>query len=534
MALLNQGFVRSLNLFEIEDSIKALQNLGDASSVPSDLLVFAGNKLNNTELQFRAALSGTINLFENELDLDAGTIFTQTDKIATFGNGDKVRLKVAKAIETIERNATNDSLLIKYVGGHEIPESRYQTGQPPVLISLEGTFFSIAGTALNQKFYISEYVTTTQLRLLNVGYPEQLELVNGSIQDVNDPGTFDLPDLADPARSYYPYSTSQDFPYPQVENNGDPERQPIAFDRDYYIVFSDAITKFRLGYNFSRRELIKQVRFADLSDFTVKDFIIVRSNETFIENLENLARPVFEDQNFSYSNSVLNRNFNSNFSTLETYLDSANFFRQKKYLTTKNNYYNVPEIGVEGVYTTSDPDIYNSIFSDLGTSLSPGVYILNRDATNLATTPPVINRLRAYSDNTQPWSIVDNPDPTPDTLEYQVLRDPITELPRDAANQAMDIGNFVLGDTNNGVIEICTGVDNGEYFQGVQILAGSEKQLDLSAYGISNSQVYAVDQNNYRFTHKIDCLIEGEFYSLCLTKDIGTDDGTGVGSDPSV
>ena len=146
--------------------------------------------------------------------------------------------------------------------------------------------------------------------------------------------------------------------------------------------------------------------------------------------------------------------------------------------------------------------------------------------------PPVVTKLRAYSDNTQPWQVNAGP---PDVLEYQILRDPITELPKPANLQEMQIGNLTLGDSANGYLEIASGntrVPN-EYFQGVEVLAGTEKLIDLTTVGLSDpSQVYAVDANRYRFTHKIDCLIEGEFYSICLTKNIGSDNGSGNGSTP--
>ena len=100
MALLNQGFVRSLNLFEIEDAVKALQNLSDSASIPTDLQIFAGNTTNVTRLIFNSG--DPEDTIENPAEPDAGTIFTQIDKIATFGNGDSIQLRVAQEIFDIQ------------------------------------------------------------------------------------------------------------------------------------------------------------------------------------------------------------------------------------------------------------------------------------------------------------------------------------------------------------------------------------------------------------------------------------------------
>jgi hypothetical protein len=529
MALLNQGFVRTLNLFEAEDANKIFENLADGVTIPADLQVFAGNTTNITRLIFKPG--DVFSTATNPSDPDAGTVFEQRDKLATFGNGDPVKLRVAQSIFNITRNlldAQQDALVITYSGAHGIPQVTFT--QTEVYVSLEGTLFANVATALNQKFYRAQYSSTTQLRIFDVGYKQKLELIDPNnpslgFEDVNDPGEFvQVGDIGAPT-DYFPYSTSQFFPFPTVLT-GD----QVSFDQTYYIVFSDAVTTFRVGRNYSRTQLIQQLRF-NTSELATKNIIFERSNATNKKNLENLARPVFEDEFFTFTSGALNRTFGDNFDDLESYLDNANFFRQKKFLTSEDNLFDVTEIGSEGVITTTDTDIFNSEVSDLFQDTSPGVYILNKDASSIIVDPPVITKLRAYSDNTQPWSLLAGP---PDILEYQVLRNPITNLPRSASAQEMQIGNLSIGDTSNGYIEIASGNTRtpGEYFSGVQILSGTQRRLDLSDYGISNAQVYAIDTQKYRFTHKIDCIIDGEFYSLCLTKDIGNDNGTGAGSDP--
>ena len=528
MALLNQGFVRSLNLFEIEDATLALQNLSDSATIPADLRVFAGNVTNFTRLFFTA--TEPTDIITNPPNPDSGTIFEQTDKLATLGNGDRVKLRVAQKINNIQRtnlNAQEDSLTVTYQVGHGIPQATFNA--TTVFISLEGTSFEIAGTALNKIFYRAEYISTTQVKLRDVGYQEKIEFIDGLPVDVNDPGAFLQPSEPTAPPDYFPYSACRFFTFPDVAPGfGD----PIGFEDTYFVVLSDAVTTFRLGRNFSRTQLIEQIRFDDLTQFNGKTIIFERSNECTQENLINLARPVFEDDFFNYSSGSLGRTFDQNFTTLEGYLDSANFFRQKKFLSIEDNFFNVDEISSEGEFGTSDPDAFNSTVTDLSSDISPGLYILNKDASDILVDPPVVTKLRAYSDNTQPWQVNAGP---PDVLEYQILRDPITELPKPANLQEMQIGNLTLGDSANGYLEIASGntrVPN-EYFQGVEVLAGTEKLIDLTTVGLSDpSQVYAVDANRYRFTHKIDCLIEGEFYSICLTKNIGSDNGSGNGSTP--
>ena len=529
MALLNQGFVRSLNLFEVENATLALQNLTDSATIPADLRVFAGNVTNFTRVFFTA--TEPTDIITNPADPDAGTIFQQTDKLATLGNGDSVKLRVAQKINNIQRtllNAQEDSLTVTYLAPHGIPQATFNSTN--VFISLEGTSFEIAGTALNKLFYRAEYISTTQVKLRDVGYPEKIEFIDGLPVDVNDPGTFLQPSEPTAPADYFPYSACRFFTFPDVAPGfGD----PIGFEDTYFIVLSDAVTTFRLGRNFSRTQLIQQIRFDDLSQFNGKTIIFERSNECTQENLINLARPVFEDDFFNYTSGSLSRTFDQNFTTLEAYLDSANFFRTKKFLSTEDNFFNVDEISSEGEFGTSDPDAFNSTVTDLSSDISPGLYILNKDASDILADPPVVTKLRAYSDNTQPWQVNAGP---PDVLEYQILRDPITDIPKAANLQEMQIGNLTLGDSANGYLEIASGntrVPN-EYFQGVDVLAGTEKLLDLTTIaGLPDpSQVYAVDANRYRFTHKIDCLIEGEFYSICLTKDIGNDTGSGNGSTP--
>jgi hypothetical protein len=224
-----------------------------------------------------------------------------------------------------------------------------------------------------------------------------------------------------------------------------------------------------------------------------KNLVFERINSTTQENLFNLARPIFEDDDFTYRTGVLDNSFGGNFSLLESLLDGANFFRFKKYLSSKQNTFEEPELSLEGNLFTTDVDEFNKTPSDLLNQKSPGVFILDRDLSTLEN----IIRTRAYSDNTQPWEFVNGT-----TLEYQVLRNRITGARQDPSTQEMQIGNLILADKSaSGTIEL-------DGMQDVVVL----NQTQIVTLGIPFS-----DPSRVRFTHKMPVLINGEIYSLCLS-----------------
>jgi len=63
MALLNQGFVRSLNLDDIEDAILSINNLA-GGTITEDLVVFANNDKNSTRLLFKRPIIDSNNSVE--------------------------------------------------------------------------------------------------------------------------------------------------------------------------------------------------------------------------------------------------------------------------------------------------------------------------------------------------------------------------------------------------------------------------------------------------------------------------------------
>lgn len=458
MTSLNQGFVRSFNLDETIDSFKAINNLAKGS-ITSDLVVFANNAENITRLVF-----DRFDVPNNSVTTSGdGSVFLQSDKIGTFGNGDPVKIKTIVKINEATYNPVTDTLFLTLAEPHGI---NFSVGQ--VYVTLQNTYFDGPGTtSLNDKSFLAiSGGGGNQILLTDIGFNETV----GGL------GTF-APNFNNVQR--YPYIESLNLPLPDVIGT------PLAYDQIYYIVFSNAVNQFRIGRNFSRISLIDQINFGTLD----KNIVFERINACTQQNLLNLSTPEFEDQNFSYYfTGVLSRSFGENFTLLESYLDNANYFRIKKYLTSSDNVFSEPELSFEGNLITSDPDAYNTLPTDLTNSTSPGVFILDKD---LSTTSNIV-KTRAYSDNTQPWEFTGGT-----TLEYEVLRDKITGVRQSLTTQEMQIGNLILADKSaSGMIEL----------DGVQ-----------SVVSIASPTIPAEDSSKLKFTHKMPVLINGEIYSICLS-----------------
>lgn len=457
MTSLNQGFVRSFNLDETIDAFKAINNLAKGS-ITADLVVFANNAGNNTRLIFDRFNPNNSVFLSGD-----GTVFLQEDKIGTFGNGDPVKIKSIVKIVSAQYNQVTDTLFLTLEEPHGI---NFGGGQ--VRIKLQDTYFDGPATnTLNDKeFVVQSGGGNNQLLLFDIGFDE---VIGGT-------GSF-APNFNNVNR--YPYIESVSIPLPIV--SGD----PLAYDETYFIVFSNAVNQFRIGRNYSKVTLINQINFGSLN----RNIVFERSNECTQENLLNLSTPSFEDQDYTLGNDVLERSFGENFTLLESYLDSANFFRIKKYLTSSDNVFNEPELSFEGNLLTTDPDVFNVVQSDLLNSTSPGVFILDKD---LSTTTNIV-KTRAYSDNTQPWEFANGT-----TLEYEVLRDKLTGARQSLTTQEMQIGNLIIADkSTSGMIEL----------DGVQ-----------SIVSISSPTILATDPARLRFTHKMPVLINGQSYSICLSQ----------------
>jgi hypothetical protein len=471
MTLLNQGYVRFFNLQETIDATKAINNIG-GGTISQDLVVFAGNTTNKTTLKFDKS-------DPNNTIIQEGFALKQNGKISTFGNGDSVQVKCYLKIQNATFNNFDDSLSVTFTEPHGISDATFDGG---VLFKIEDTFFLdpvvgnfSATTSLNGNTFTAVKVSTNAIKLLNIGFPEEVGIGN----------------LV--TNGYEPYATSTSLTLPIT----DPQ---ISYDGTYYICFSNAIDEFRISTNYSKVEKLNQINFETP---LAKNLIFERLNECTKENLNNLSLPNFQDFDFSYDNFVTDRTFNENFSLLETYLDAANFFRFKKFTSEGNEVFETIAVEFEGNLFTSDVDSYNSIpltvYDPALRTKSPGIYILDPSSTKTN-----LIALRAYSDNTQPWKLLDNPDPTNDVLEYQVLRsDPASPSgpngdPRTIANQALQCGNLIFQSADK---------------------TDPTKLITLEVESSSITSITAVDISDTiktTFTHKLPILINGEEYSLCL------------------
>jgi hypothetical protein len=468
MTSLNQGFVRSFNLDETIDSFKAINNLAKGT-ITDDLVVFANNADNLTKLIFdRLDANNTVST-----DGD-GTVFTQIDKIGTFGNGDRVRIKSIVKINDALYNQTTDTLFLTLNEPHGID---FPEVDSVAYIIMQNTYFDGPGTIIlnNKTFVAKSGGGANQLLIFGIG----LKTPAGTSLS---PGLFS-PNFNNVAR--YPYIESSSIPLPSVSG------LELAYDGIYYVVYSNAINKFKIGRNFSRINLISQINFG----FLTKNIVFERINECTQNNLSNLASPQFQDVTFTYDNQVLQRTFSDNFRYLESLLDAANYFKVKKYLTTKDNIFSENELSFEGNLLTSDPDAFNITQSSLSNNSSPGVFILDKD---LSTTTNIL-KTRAYSDNTQPWELTTVAGVP--TLQYEVLRNKITGARQSLTTQEMQIGNLILADSAAAQSLEISGITN----------------VTILSTPLATPISYA-DAAKVRFTHKLQTLINGEIYSICLSR----------------
>lgn len=130
-----------------------------------------------------------------------------------------------------------------------------------------------------------------------------------------------------------------------------------------------------------------------------------------------------------------------------------------------------------GNIRTIDLDGFNSSTEKLFDEHSPGVFIIDPSSD-----PDDIIRLRAFSDNTQPWEL----DQASGTLEYAVIAG------RSATNQEMSIGNMVLK-------------GNPIAMDGVQNI------IVESVNGLTPPQ---------KFTHKLPVIVNGEEYNFLLASSV--------------
>lgn len=431
---INQGYVRSFNLSETIDEIKSINNLA-GGSISDDISIFAGNTKNTSKVVYKPGLP------DNEI---INNKIFRFDLLACYGNGDPIKVKAGRSISNLVYNTVNDTLTVTFNEPHGLTTGDIAT---KVTLRLRDTFFDGPGTIrFNEKDYtIGGIAGTNTLTLVNIEY-------NGE-----DPGVFTK-------TGRYPYAVCTLFPLPN----------PLSYTQDYFVVLSNAIDRFQIATSYVRGQLINPI---SITETVTYPLIFERLNEVTKEALINLSRPEFQDDEFDYNNNVLRRSFGENFDYLESILDAADYFRLKKYTRSEDNVFNENPIKIGGNVRTIDPDGFNSTTEKLFNTKSPGIFIIDPSSN-----PDNIIRLRAFSDNTQPWEL----DQASGTLEYAVIPG------RSAANQEMSIGNMVLK-------------GNPISMDGVQNI------IIESVSGLTPPQ---------KFTHKLPVIINGEEYNFLLADSV--------------
>lgn len=448
----NQGYVRSFNLSETPDEVLTIDNLG-GGSISTDLKVFAANTKNVSRIIYKPGQSNF------SVTVTGGTTLFSFDLLSCYGNGDPIKIKAGKTISDIVYNYINDDLTVTFNSPHGLTNNDLDN-----TLTIFDSYFDGLGTTFfnNKQFKLKSIPSTTSVTLRDIGWSALFE---------DEPGSYDpAADLPIGQDSRYPFAITSAFPLPA----------PLAYDQQYYVVLTNGINKFKVATSYIRGQLVNPILLIDTVD---NPLVFERSNVATQENLVNLVVPeIFDtgDDNSAggiYFNDVLGRGFNDNFNYLENILDSANYFRFKKYSRSINNVFAENPIKLEGNLRTIDPDNFNSGTEEIFAETSPGIFIIdpNSDKENIA------NKLRSFSDNTSPWEL----NSVTSTLEYSA-----TAI-SDPTKQEMSIGNMIM--------------------------KGDPISLD-------NIQGVVVESNNrtpsQKFTHKLPVIINGEEYNLLLADSV--------------
>jgi hypothetical protein len=413
MAILNQGYVRELNLDENIDGNRSLDNLA-LGSISQDLTVFANNSGNTSTIVWKKDVA-------NYSIQNNRTFFF--DSVVSYGDGDPI--KVIPCIIIENASWSNGLLTLTFSKTHNLLTSS--------VVQLERTKFDLLGGAVNNTYSIHSIPSSTSIRI-------QLE---------SDPGNYIVSDKG--------YLTSSRLTLPA----------PLSVNTPYFVSLSNAINRFDITLEYQKRVLPLSVI---LTETIQTDLLFVRSNTVTTENLLNLSLPDIEDGDFSYVGQ--GRNFEDNFIIVENQLDAANFNRTKKIRRNSNNTFEFP-IRLEGHLRIIDLDSFNNSTFNLSPEFNPttpGVFIINP-----ISTPDNILKLRAFSDNTNPWRV----NQTTGALET-------------LSNQ-INIGDLKFVSQN-----VSTGGDGSTEGTGSPTLIGIQN--------------VATTTNNFTFTHKLPVEINGEIY----------------------
>lgn len=356
MAILNQGFVRELNLDETIDEAKAINNLA-TGSISEDLSVFAGNSSNQSEfIWVNPSGSST----DTAYSFDPTESSFKFNSLIAYGNGDP--LKQIKPVHLIEDAVWTQSGISGFITiTTNMPHGIDPNAALP-LITLEETRFDIAGGNINGEHQVQSVPSTTTI----------------TITYDTDPGAL----LA--SSQYKSWITYENLALPS----------PLAKNEKYYVVYSNSLDQFKVDDAYVE---IGVNNFISITSPIEVDIVFIRTNKVEQQSLLYLITPEVNDEEFNYSfaggGSIEDR-----FNRLEGNIDSSNFLRTKKLRTDSNNAFK-DEVRLEGHLRIFDPDPYNQQTSDLFDQKS-GVYI-----TNPSSSLDDIQKLRAFSSNANPWTV---------------------------------------------------------------------------------------------------------------------------------
>lgn len=347
MTILNQGYVRDLNLDETFDGARSLDNLA-LGSISQDLSIFANNTGNVSTVVWKKDQP-------NYSIQDNKTFYFDTEIL--YGDGDPINILPCLIIESV--SFSSGLLTLVFSKPHNLLKDSD--------IVVQKTRFTLAGGNVNGTYQVASVVSSTSVRI--------------NVPEIADE------DLGDYVTSSKGYVTSTKLTLPS----------PLATNIRYFVSLSNATNRFDVTLSYQQKVLPVSVILAGNVE---TDLLFVRSNTVTTENILNLALPEIEDENFNYVGQ--GNTFEENFSTVENQLDGANFIRSKKLRRNDDNTFD-SEIKLEGHLRIIDPDNFNDGTVKLNPEVypkTPGVFIVSP-----ASTVNNILKIRAFSDSSNPWEI---------------------------------------------------------------------------------------------------------------------------------